>query len=285
MKTLNTCFAILFLGVIGFVETDAYGQTAANNGNDIAASAATCAGCHGTKGEGNEQTGFPRIAGQSQAYLAHQLTSYANGSRNNQVMMPIAKQLTEQQIAALSAYYASLAAPSPKASSSSTAKSQPRVLKRGQTLAAIGDQNLGVQACANCHGPDGAGEPPAYPYLAGQHAGYLNTALAEWKSGARDTDPSRQMSMIAKRLNQNDIAALSAYYAAQPAPLPETQRSNVPMGSAARPASPGATTQGGSTPSSGVSTEQGEPTSGGSIGPGGGGAASGTGASGNQKKQ
>jgi cytochrome c553 len=261
------------------VAANAYGQSAADSNSNAAA---TCAACHGAKGEGNAQSNVPRIAGQPQAYLVRQLAAYANGSRNNQIMTPIAKQLSEQKINALSAYYASLAAPPLKASKTSSA-SATKVQMRGEVLAMIGDRNIEVQACANCHGPNGVGEPPAYPYLAGQHSGYLNAALREWKSGARNTDPSQQMPMIAKRLSDSDTAALSAYYAAQPAPAPASQRINVPKGSAARPTASGTTHQTGSTPTTGVSTEQGEPTSGSSQGPGGGGAASGAGPSGTPK--
>lgn len=251
------------------------GMQIANNGapNGVAA----CASCHGAKGEGN--AGFPRIAGQPQRYLARQLAAYANGSRANPVMAPIAKALTLSQIEAVTAYYAGLAAPS----STPAPQAQTQSQKRGQELALVGDEKLGVQGCANCHGPGGTGEPPSFPYLAGQHSAYLTTALSEWKSGARNTDPSMQMSMLAKRLSDNDIAALAMYYAAQPAPPPEAQRANVPMGSAARPAAQ-ERTQAGATPIQGVGTEQGEATSGGSQGPGGGGAASGSGPSGSPKE-
>lgn len=277
MNIFNISLAALLATAMAIISASAAGQSAADGSNSNVA--ASCVACHGAKGEGNQQLNAPRIAGQPQTYLARQLAAYTNGSRNNQVMTPIAKQLTTQQIAALSSYYAGLAAPSSKPSSIAVTK----LLKRGQTLATIGDENLGVQACGNCHGPDGAGEPPTYPYLAGQHSAYLNAALGEWKSGARNTDPSQQMSMIAKRLNDNDIAALSAYYSVQTAPVPASQRINVPTGSVMRPATPGSTTQGGSTPVTGTGTEQGAVTSGGSQGPGGGGGASGTGPSGTSK--
>jgi cytochrome c553 len=223
---------------------------------------------------------FPRLAGQTQSYLSRQLKSYADGSRSNPIMQPIAKGLSPQQIDAVAAYYASLATPSAKPA----AKLSDQAQKRGQTLATVGDEKIGVQGCANCHGPGGTGEPPTYPYLAGQHAGYLSTALGEWKSGARKTDPSQQMNLIAKRLSDDDIAALAGFYAAQPAPSPAMARANIPAGSAARPAAPG----GGpgtqpSVPVPGVGTEQGAPTTGGAQGPGGGGGASGGGPSGTPK--
>jgi cytochrome c553 len=247
------------------------GKQIANSGapNGVAA----CASCHGAQGEGNAASNFPRIAGQPAAYLARQLRSYTNGDRINPVMEPIAKALTKQQIDAVSSYYAALEAPSPKPAAPAAAA------KRGQMLASVGDDKIGVQGCANCHGPGGIGEPPNYPYLASQHSGYLTVTLGEWKKGTRKTDPSQQMNMIAKRLSDADIASVSAYYTAQPAPPPAAQRINVPTGSAARPASP-AQTQQGSVPTQGIGTEQGAPTTGGGQGPGGGGGASGSGPSG-----
>ena len=281
MKNRTIIFGTLFAFASGMVCAQpsenmlTLGAQIANKGaNGVAA----CAGCHGARGEGNNTSGFPRLAGQPRAYLAHQLASYANGSRNHPVMGPIARGLTTQQVDAVASYYAGLSAPA----ISSTATSAPsvQVLQRGRVLATVGDERLGVQGCANCHGPGGAGEPPTTPYLAGQSASYLSTALAEWKSGARKTDPSTQMNIITKRLSDSDIAALAAFYAAQPAPVPETQRIAVP----ARPGSTGATsTTGRATPSQGIGTEQGQPTSGGSQGPGGGGAASGSGPSGSGK--
>jgi cytochrome c553 len=275
MKTL----ALFLVAMATAAIAPAHAQQTANPGMQIANSGtpdgvAACASCHGAKGEGNAASGFPRIAGQSQSYLAHQLTSFANGSRDNPIMAPMAKKLTPQQIDAVSAYYAQLEAPSTSSAAPPAAQQ-----KRGQTLAAIGDDKIGVQSCANCHGPGGSGEAPTYPYLAGQHAAYLKASLNAWKGGGRKTDPSQQMPMIAKRLSDSDITAVSAYFAAQPAPKPVGQRVVVPRGSAARPAAGGGT-QSGSTPVQGVGSEQGAATEGGSQGPGGGGAASGSGPSG-----
>jgi cytochrome c553 len=270
MRHLPYLLAAVFAGTAA---VPSFGQNAGTAQAPANPQAATCASCHGAKGEGNAAANFPRLAGQPQAYLARQLRAYADGSRNNAVMTPIAKGLPADQIDSVAAYFAGLSAPSPKAAAPAA-----QAQKRGQQLATVGDDKLGVQGCANCHGPGGAGEPPTYPYLAGQHSSYLSAALGEWKNGARNTDPSMQMSMIAKRLSDSDIAALAAYYAAQPAPPPETQRTSI----AARPSVPGPASQTGATPTQGVGSEQGQATSGGGQGPGGGGAASGSGPSGSK---
>jgi cytochrome c553 len=250
----------------------AMGQQIATSG---APGVAACASCHGARGEGNAASNFPRIAGQGEGYLARQLMAYADGSRVNPIMTPIAKGMNQQQIDAVSLYYAALQAPSPQTAAAKADKMQ----ARGRTLANIGDDSIGVQSCANCHGPAGIGEPPNYPYLASQYSGYLTTALGEFKNGTRKADPSQMMNIISKRLSDADIKAVSAYYAAQPAPPPAAKRANIPAGSALRPVMPSSGGPGGqpSVPVQGTGVEQGAPTTGGGQGPGGGGGASGTG--------
>jgi cytochrome c553 len=279
MKPISLAPALVLAAMAASAAAPVHAQQPANAGMQIANNGtpdgvAACASCHGAKGEGNAASNFPRIAGQSQNYLARQLTSFANGSRDNPVMKPIVQKLTPQQINDVSAYYATLDAPSKPAAAPPGAQQ-----KRGQTLATIGDNAISVQACANCHGPGGSGEAPTYPYLAGQHAAYLKASLDTWKNGARNNDPSQQMPQIAKRLSDSDVAAVAAYFAAQPAPSPAAQRTTMPMGSAAWPTTAGGT-QSGSTPVKGVGSEQGAATEGGSQGSGGGGAASGSGPSG-----
>jgi cytochrome c553 len=228
-----------------------------------------CSACHGAKGEGNPAANFPLVAGQPQAYLAHQMAAFANGMRANDVMTPIAKAMTAQQVLDVSAWYASLDPPSAQPA----AKPAAAVMQRGTALATKGDESKRIQACANCHGPGGAGEAPTYPALAGQHPGYFTAAMAEWKTGVRKTDPSAQMPAIAKKLDAGDVAALAAYYSALPPQAP-ARKVNVAAGSAARPAV--AARAGGSGPPSvsgapqpqGVGSEQGAPLTGGTGGGG-----------------
>jgi len=225
-----------------------------------------CISCHGANGEGTPGAGFPRLAGQSQFYLNRQLMLFADGSRNHPVMSPIAKAMDRQQMLQTSTYYATLS----NAPSTAKGKADAAAMQRGRMLADWGDESIHVQACANCHGPGGRGGMFTFPYLAGQHQDYLQAAMTAWKSGARNTDPSGQMPVIAKRMSDADIAAVSAYFAMQPAPPPLTR--SVPAGSASRPVpGPARAGGGGSSPARGTGTEQGAPTSGGGQGAGGGG--------------
>lgn len=231
-------------------------------GNSIAA----CSTCHGALGEGSGPAGFPRIAGLPEYYLARQLRSYADGSRNNDVMSPIAQKLESRQVEALAAYYAARSAPP----ATQAAKTSAALMEHGRVLAMVGDADRRLQACVNCHGPGGTGEPPAFPYLAGQHREYLAAALLQWKEGKRDTDSSRQMPEIAQRLDERDREAVAAYFAAQAPPAPAADQVNIPVGSAQRPVKPGAPSAAVPKSTKGLGVEQGSPTTGGNTGPGGG---------------
>jgi cytochrome c553 len=69
-----------------------------------------CIGCHaipGYKASFPSVYSVPKIAGQSQAYLAAALTAYQKGDRSHPTMRAIAGSLSEQDIADLAAYYAS----------------------------------------------------------------------------------------------------------------------------------------------------------------------------------
>jgi cytochrome c553 len=262
------------MGLPGASAAQAGGAPSPEAGEQLAAKGApniaACVSCHGAQGEGAAATGFPRIAGQSGYYIGKQLAAYANGARVNPVMEPIAKALNPQQIRDVSAYYSTLGASATPPPARGVAM---RGIDRARKLNSVGDETKAVQACANCHGPGGTGEPPIYPYLSGQHAGYLTAAMAQWKSGARKTDMSGQMPHIGRQLSDADVAALSAYYSAMPPPAPAAQRINVPVGSVLRPAvAAAANAPGPKAPGAagvqGTGTEQGAPLTGGQGGGG-----------------
>lgn len=63
-----------------------------------------CMACHGDKAQGNGP--IPRLAGQHRAYLARQLEAFASNARANVIMHQNSKNLTAQQIDAVTAYLA-----------------------------------------------------------------------------------------------------------------------------------------------------------------------------------
>jgi cytochrome c553 len=66
-----------------------------------------CQVCHGLDGLG-KMPDVPNLAGDSEIYLAKQLMDYRSGARRHEQMSIIASGLSEQDIADLAAYYASI---------------------------------------------------------------------------------------------------------------------------------------------------------------------------------
>lgn len=186
----------------------ALGKTIATQGTTTGVAA--CIGCHGAQGEGNAAAGFPRLAGTNAAYLSAQLAAFADGSRQNPVMQPLAKLLSPHDRDAVSAYFASLPAP-PAIPASDAASIDPA--NTGAWLATRGRWSQGLPACAQCHGAGGLGVGTAFPPLAGQPAAYIAGQLNGWKHGTRAPGPMALMPMIASKLSDADIDAVAAYYA------------------------------------------------------------------------
>ncbi|MFC4727488.1 c-type cytochrome [Coralloluteibacterium thermophilus] len=79
-----------------------------------------------------------------------------------------------------------------------------------------------AKACAQCHGATGNETLDAsYPKLAGQYQDYLEKALHDYRSGARQNP---QMQPFAQNLSDSDIREISAYYASQQGSLVDLSR-------------------------------------------------------------
>ena len=99
----------------------AQGQTIFLKGKGRPQPVPACIGCHGPNGVGNRDWGrimskaptvlAPAVGGQHASYIARQLKSYRDGSRNNDVahvMRDIARRLDDKDIDAVSEYLAGL---------------------------------------------------------------------------------------------------------------------------------------------------------------------------------
>jgi len=175
-----------------------------------------CYQCHGKEGAGDVGQPIPRLSGQSPDYLYESLRNFASGVRPNPVMREIAATLSDAAMRDVAAYFAAVepATFEEAAAADALSSPDPETLVHGGVLGAVGDASRGVQACANCHGPQGEGLPPTYPYLAGQYADYLEHQLMAWKSGERGGDPLDIMRQIAGRLTDDEVRAVAQYYAA-----------------------------------------------------------------------
>lgn len=199
----------LLLAVTGACHAEASAEAAA--GARIAAGgtpggAAACAGCHGSKGEGGGA--FPHLAGTGAGYLRAQLDAFAAGTRKNPIMQPIAQALRPEQRAQVAAYYSGL----PKQSTGSD-KPVKGPAETGAWLATRGRWADDLPACAQCHGPGGAGVGDSFPPLAGQPAAYIAQQLKAWREGSRPAGPLGLMQGVARKLADPEIQAVSDYYA------------------------------------------------------------------------
>ena len=119
---------------------------------------AVCAGCHGADGNSVNPL-WPKLAGQHPSYIMKQLADFKAGARQDPVMAPMALPLTDDDMANLAAYFTSQAVAGGEAAADKVAA--------GEKLYRGGNQASGVSACAACHAPNGAGNPPAsFPALA-----------------------------------------------------------------------------------------------------------------------
>lgn len=82
-------------------------------------------------------------------------------------------------------------------------------------------------ACADCHGKDGASSESDVPIIGGQSAAYLKDTLQAYREGARPCPETKyragntkrqatDMCRIAKALSDNDSAEVAEYFAAKP---------------------------------------------------------------------
>jgi cytochrome c553 len=157
-----------------------------------------CAGCHGENGISQTEN-IPSLAGQQDQFIQWQLVFFRGGARKNDQMQPIAAEISNEDIRALGAYFASLTPPG------KTPDDNPDLSAKG-AQAAVG------RRCASCHG-DGFAGTKAVARLAGQREEYLVKALNDYKSGARSGGAGAAMSDVAYPLSQEEIAALAHYLA------------------------------------------------------------------------
>ncbi|KAA0890613.1 c-type cytochrome [Pusillimonas sp. ANT_WB101] len=206
------------------------GQTIATSG---VKGVVACATCHGAKGEGMAAAGFPYLAGQGAAYLMLQLQGFANGTRHNPIMEPIAKALSPVQIAAVTAYFSQLPKILDAKALSAQAPTYPDKDAMGAWVANRGDWDNNIPACAQCHGPGGIGIGQNFPALAGLPATYIREQLNAWQQEKRAPGPLSLMGDIASRMSEAQITAVADYFSG----LPEAVKSAAP---ASAPASQGA---------------------------------------------
>jgi cytochrome c553 len=164
---------------------------------------ATCAACHGADGNSTNPE-WPKLAGQHPSYIIKQLTNFKEDARVNPTMTPMAKPLSEQDMADLAAYFSSQVRKPGEADQTKVAL--------GEQVYKGGNNATGVAACAACHGPTGAGNPAAnFPSLNGQQVTYIKNQLNAFRKGERANDAGKMMRNIAGKMTDAEIDAVAEY--------------------------------------------------------------------------
>ena len=169
-----------------------------------------CVACHGADGN-SPASANPNLAGQIEDYLYKQLKNFKPVGdkppvRNNSIMVGMAAPLSDEDMKNVAAWFAS------QKQKPAAAKDEKQIAV-GQKLWRQGDFKKGVPACAGCHGPAGAGMPAQYPRLAGQFPEYTEAQLKAFRVDERANDPEKMMRMIAAKLSDAEIKAVSEYAA------------------------------------------------------------------------
>ena len=184
-----------------------------------------CTSCHGEDGNGNDDMGTPRIAGQFAVFLRKQLEDYATDKRKDETMFVMndnAKGLSAQDRDDVSTYLESIS-PGNNGKMNFAGSDLKAIAAnggvvgnaaKGKTLVEWGSRQFDpnpVAACRSCHGYNGRGAPPIYPRIGGQRYVYLVNQLKKWRDGTRTNDPMSQMQIIAQKLSDEDINNAAAY--------------------------------------------------------------------------
>ncbi|SFR58806.1 Cytochrome c553 [Pseudidiomarina maritima] len=208
--------SVVMIAVCSLLIPSAFAASDAQRGQQLSmqgdGSGAPCLACHGASGEGNAAGAFPMLAGLNEGYLFRTMKAYQDGTRINPVMSMNIDNFSEQDLRDLAAYFAQLPVPQTAASSAPQ-----ELLNAGEKLATLGNWDAYIPPCSSCHGPNNLGVDENFPRIAGQHASYIEQQLKAWQQGQRSSDPVQLMEAIAKRLSDEQIKAVAAYLASQPA--------------------------------------------------------------------
>ena len=169
-----------------------------------------CVACHSADGNSLLPEN-PKLAGQHEDYLYKQMREFKgwNGAapvRENAIMGAMVAGLEDEDMKGLAKYFASFELQPETSKNLET-------MELGQKIWRGGIASKGVPACAACHGPAGAGLPAQYPRLSGQFADYSAAQLKAFRDGGRANDPNRMMRMIALKMTDAEMNAVSDYAA------------------------------------------------------------------------
>jgi cytochrome c553 len=204
MKFKSMALLTVLCGLQGLAFAAEQSSNVAGSAEKGQAKAAPCVACHGVNGN-SVNPEWPNLAGQHESYIKRQLTAFKSDARQNPLMQPMAKPLSDEDMADLGAFFSAQAL-------TGNLETDPSKLALGQKLYRAGDAQKGIPACASCHGARGSGNPAAgYASIRGQHSTYAASQLKAYRAGTRQTDPNQMMRNVAANMSDEQIEAVAAY--------------------------------------------------------------------------
>ncbi len=162
------------------------------------AGAGPCLVCHTVDAPPSDPM-LPQIAGMRKKHLLAALQDYRSGDRQHAEMEQAVRGLDDAVLEEIAAWYAE----------------QPWIPGAGGAidaeLAKAGSRKARA-SCSSCHRASGAGALSA-PRLGGQSVGYLDAAHRAYRDGTRTSPTARGKAFVMKSLTDEQIRALSHYYA------------------------------------------------------------------------
>jgi len=169
----------------------------AQAGPDISEKAQACMACHGAGGN-SAMPEVPILAGQTPRYIYLQLRDFKEGRRKNELMSPMAKDLTKEEMLALGDYFA--------------AQKRTVANERGdETRVLAGNKIADAALCTMCHLGGLAGQNEV-PRVGGQHYSYVKKQLMAFKYKERTNDAGN-MQAVVRTMPDEDLEALASYIA------------------------------------------------------------------------
>ena len=146
------------------------------------------------------------LAGQRPSYVYRELKAYQRGdpTGGGEAHNKLTKFFSDEALANLAAYYASLDPASPR---DAPAPNDVDPVAAGKAAA---------EPCAKCHGENGVSHKAGVPSLIGLHPKYLVETMQSLKSGDRPIDEKNQdMKKALDALSDQDLQHIALYYALQ----------------------------------------------------------------------
>ncbi len=175
------------------------GAAAANAQTPPAAppKAALCGACHGPQGNPTMAL-VPALAGQTARYIYLQLRDFQEGRRSNELMSPMVKDLSRDEMRELGNWYAAQ-------------KPQPLPFQPDTAKAKLGKAKADETLCTMCHLGGFAGQNEI-PRVAGQPFDYVLKQLRDFKARSRTNDAGN-MTSVSSTLSDADIENIAHYIA------------------------------------------------------------------------